>query len=54
MDLKLQRKTGKTMVGRKERKTCVRCVFVKSIVRSRQRGQGNALIMSMIEGLSTY
>lgn len=53
-DVKLQRRTEKTMMGRKGRKTYVRCVFVKSIVRSRQRSQGNALIMAGIEGLSTY
>lgn len=41
------------MVGGKGRKTCVRPVFVKSIVRSRQRSQGNALIMSGMEGLSS-
>lgn len=54
MGVKLQRRTEKTMVGGKGRKTCVRRVFVKSFVRSRQRSQGNALIMSGIEGLSTY
>lgn len=29
--------------GKKGRKTCVRHVFVKSVVRSKQKGQGNAL-----------
>lgn len=48
------RRTGKTMVERKGRKTCVRHVFVKSVVRARQKGQGNALIISGIKGLSTY
>lgn len=53
MDMKLQRRIEKTMVGRKGRKTCVKPVFVKRIVRSRQRSQGNALMMSGMEGLST-
>ena len=42
------------MVGREGRKTCVKCVVVTIIVRSRQRGSGNALIMSGIAGLSSY
>lgn len=51
MDVKLQKRTGKTMVGRKGRQICIRGVFVKSVVRYRQRGQENALIISGIEGL---
>lgn len=53
MDTKLQRRTEKTVVGGKGRKTWLRPVFVKSIVRSRQRSRGSALIMSGMEGLST-
>lgn len=48
------RENRENRAGRKGRKTCVRHVFVKSIVRSRQKGQGNAVIISGIKGLSTY
>lgn len=37
------------MVGGKGRKTCVKPVFVKSIVRSRQSEPGKCLIMSGME-----
>lgn len=51
---KTTRKNREDRAGRKGRKTYVRHVFVKSVVRSKQKGQRNALIISGIKGLSTY